>query len=178
MNLRSKFAANTLIDNKVCKQKKSWYRFDEHTNQTCSLPKNYFGRTRMIKHIHDDLCKYVYNRSAPPTDFINAVLNLKQENESGNHINIFEISRYVLRSLKGQFPQIPLYLEQSREEPTIEVIIEMIHRKYERLQREGYSVPWPVKTMSSRPPLTCFSCSGLSHWSFKCRGKPRELPIN
>ena len=178
MNPRTKFAANRLIDNTVCEQYKSCYRFDEHPKQKLVLLRKFFGRTRMINDIHDDLSKLVYDGSVPPTDFISAVLNLKQEIECGNHNNSFDISGYVLRSLRGQYHQIALYLEHSREEPTIEVIFEMIHTKYERLQREGFNTPRPVNTMNRRPPLTCYSCGGLGHRSFECPEKPIELPNN
>ena len=160
MNPRTKFAANMLIDNPVCEQYKSCYRFDEHPKQKLVLLRKFFGRTRMINDIHDDLSKLVYDGSAPPTDFISAVLNLKQETECDNHDNSFDISGYVIRSLRGQYHQIALYLEHMRGEPIIEVIFEMIHTKYERLQREGFNTPRPVNTMNRRQPLTCYSCSG------------------
>ena len=92
MNPRTKFAANRLIDNTVCEQYKSCYRFDEHPRQKLVLLKKFFGRTRMINDIHDDLSRLTYDGSIAPTEFISTVLNLKQEIECGNHNNSFDVA--------------------------------------------------------------------------------------
>ena len=76
---RTKFATNLLIDITVCEQYKSCYGFDEHPKQKLVLLTKVFGKTRIINDIDEDLSKLVYDRSVSPTDFISAVLNLKQK---------------------------------------------------------------------------------------------------
>ena len=55
INPRTKFAANTLLDNAVCEQCKSWYRLDDHPKQKLVLLSRFLGRSRMINDIHNDL---------------------------------------------------------------------------------------------------------------------------